>query len=291
MIALQASEALEGVATSATTVTYTVTGLEMTTASPPVANGYKVLAQGQMAASAGSMYSPSSVTALISSIFLLNTGGSAQTVSLYLGGTAGSNQIVSFVIPAGGWVQYEDGTGWTVYTASGLVVGINGAPGGIGTPDSSTVACTASTRVLIPGTSVALATNQLFVGNIFRLRTSLSRTAAGTATWTAIVAFGTANTTSDSAIATFTSGTNTAAIDNAILDIHVRILTLGGTATAACTAFYAHGGGALGFGQIPLIPGSTASFNSAATSPFLHVDITSGASAVVTAVGAAERLV
>lgn len=123
MLALGASQALEGVATNATTVTYTVGGLLMSNASPPVANTYEVLAQGQLAASAGSIYNPGgSATALISSIILFNTGGTTQTVSLYMEGTAGSNQIYTGSIPAGGWAQYEDGNGWSMYSSSGLVV-------------------------------------------------------------------------------------------------------------------------------------------------------------------------
>jgi hypothetical protein len=124
MLALGTSQALEGSATSATTVTYTISGLEMDNSSPPNEVGYSVLAQGQLAASAGSMYNPGgSNTALISSIHLLNTNGTtSQTIALYIEGTAGANQIVSLVIPAGGYATYEDGDAWTVYTSSGLIV-------------------------------------------------------------------------------------------------------------------------------------------------------------------------
>jgi hypothetical protein len=292
MIALGNGTALEGVATTASTVTYTIVGLTVSLATPPVAQNYEQLAQGQLAASAGSMYSPSSLAALISSIHLANTGSSAQTVTLYVGGTAAANQIASFVIPPNGWANYEDGTGWTVFTAAGIIVNVAGILGGRGTPDAATVAFTASTRVMSPGTKIALVTNELVVGSRYRFMIRLQKTtAAGIATWTCIVAFGTNGTTADSAIATFTSGTNTAAVDSAVLIIECEILTIGAAATAACTAFYVNSlTTATGLGDIAPVPGSTATFNSAATSPFLHCDITSGASAVVVGVGSAERL-
>jgi hypothetical protein len=230
---------------------------------------------------------------LISAIYLMNTGGTAQTVSIYIDGTAGSNQINTMVIPAGGWAQYEDSLAWTVFSATGLIVGTSGAPGGVGTPDSSTTAFTAGTRVMSPGTLVALTTNQLFVGSRYRFTLRIQKTtAAGAATWTAIVAFGTNGTTSDAAIATFTSGTNTGAIDSALLIIECRITALGGSATALCTAFYVNSLTTVtGLGDMAPAPGSTATFNSAATSPYLHVDLTMGTSAVCVGVGSAERLV
>lgn len=129
MLSLGPSQALEGVSTNATTVTYTICGLLMDNSAPPGAQQYQVLAQGQLAASAGSVYNPGgSNTALISSIYLFNTGGNGtQTCSLYIEGTAGSNQIISVVIPAGGWAEFAEGNGWSVYTASGLVMtsGVN----------------------------------------------------------------------------------------------------------------------------------------------------------------------
>lgn len=294
MIALGASQALEGVATSATTVTYTVSGLLLDTSTPPIAQGYSVLAQGQLASSAGSLYNPgSSNTALISSIHLMNTGGSAETVVLYVTGTTSADQICTMVIPAGGWATYDAGNGWTVYSASGLIVGTAGSPGGVGTPDASTIALTAGTQIVVAGTKVQLATNQLFVGSRYQFSMGIIKTtAAGAATWTAKVCFGTAGTNADGAIATFTSGTNTGAIDQAILIVDVLVTALGATATASCRAFYVNTlTNATGLGSIPLVPGSTATFNSTSTSPFIHVDITMGTSAVCTAVGSAERLV
>jgi hypothetical protein len=122
----------------------------------------------------------------------------------------------------------------------------------------------------------------------------LTKTAAagGTNTWQVRLAFGTAGTNSDAAIATWTSGTNTAAIDQAILVIEVRVTGTGGTATATGIAFYNNTlTNATGLGIINAAPGSTATFNAGATTPFIHVDVSPGASAVMTGWGSAEQLV
>ena len=165
--------------------------------------------------------------------------------------------------------------------------------GGAGTPDSATVALTASTQVVVPGTKVLLPTNDLKIGSTFAFSICMLKTAAGSATWTAKVCFGTAGTNSDGAIATWTSGTNSGVIDKAMLDIIVRVTALGSgtSATALCQAQYVNSlTSTTGFGDLPMIPGSTAGFNSIATTPYIHLDITMGSSAVVTAVGNAERL-
>lgn len=166
--------------------------------------------------------------------------------------------------------------------------------GAVGTANASAQSLTASSANLITGTSIPLATGALRVGNRFRFVIGLTKTGAGTATWTAVVKFGTADTTSDGAIATWTSGTNTALIDTAILIIECNITAIGSgtSATASCMAFYTNGQGTAitGLGSIAAAPGSTAGFNSTATSPFLHVDITPGASAVMTGWGSAEQV-
>lgn len=156
---------------------------------------------------------------------------------------------------------------------------------------ASTTAVGASATVLINGTSIAIPTGALRVGNRFRFKLNMTKTAAGTAAWQAHVKFGTANTNADATIARWTSGTNTAAIDQCMLHIDAEILTLGAAATARCFAWYNNTlTQATGFGIINPIPTATAAFNSAAANPFLHIDIQSGASAAYTAIGTAEVL-
>lgn len=162
---------------------------------------------------------------------------------------------------------------------------------GVGTPNTTEQSLTASEFNVISGTSVALATESLIVGSRYKFHIGLIKTAAGTAAWKARIAFGTADTKADGAVATWTSGTNTAAIDQAELSIIVSVTKTGSSAEAACLAIYTNTlTNATGLGVLKPIPGSTATFNSTLTNPFLHVDIEPGASAVITGYGYAMRL-
>jgi hypothetical protein len=282
-------------ATTASTVNYTIDGMEIPTGANPTPVPIKQ--QGQCASSAAQIYTPSgSNSAMISSIHFYNTSTTlTQTVNVYSGGTAGTNQEAVLVIPPGGWAHYEDGSPWYVYNSSGLIVtGSSLLLGSVGTPSSSTTALTASTRIVIGGSLFSVPTNGLAVGQVYQWTIGIIKTtAAGAATWTAIVSIGSTGTNSDPSVATFTSGTNTGAVDQAILVITCRITGLGSStsATAACNAAYCNTlTNATGLGTIPMIPGATAGFDSTVTTPNLHIDITMGASAVCTSVCSAERI-
>lgn len=297
MIALGVSSSLNAVATTGSTVTYTVTGALMSNASPPVVTSYEVLAQGQIAASAGALFSTSSSqTALVSDIHLLNTSASAvQTVSLYIAGTATTNQINTLIIPIAGWAHYEAGNGWIVYNSVGTPVTGSSVGGALGTPATASQAAatmTAGSANIVPGSLFQLPTGSLVAGSTFRWTINLSKTAAGTATFTVTVKFGTAGTTSDAAIATWTSGTNTAIIDYGLLVVTCNILTTGSGGTANCLAYYSHNPGvvATGLGLIGVVPGSTATLNTTSASPYFHIDVTPGSSAVMVGNAIAERL-
>jgi hypothetical protein len=117
MIVLEAAQTLRGIAATATAITYTIEGMELASG----VETYKTLAQGQLATSAGTLYTaPSSTQSFIKSIHLANATGSDVTgVKLFIGGTAAGNQITgSLTIPANGWATFGE-NGWNVYDATG----------------------------------------------------------------------------------------------------------------------------------------------------------------------------
>ena len=172
MIALGESQALEGVSTDASEVTYTISGLLVTPGTPPAAANYEVLAQGQLASSAGSIYNPgASNYALISSIHLYNNNTSVETVTLSVEGTAAANKIVSLQIPAGGFATYEDGAGWQVYTASGLLV-TGSSITYVSTYIGSTVAIGATTIVNVTSLSLGIGNWLIFGSCLSKLTTA-----------------------------------------------------------------------------------------------------------------------
>lgn len=144
----------------------------------------------------------------------------------------------------------------------------------------------ASATTLVTGTSISLPTQGLQIGNKYRFdMTQIKTTAAGATAWTAAVKWGTANSTADAAIASFTSGVNTGAIDTCQLSIIVEILTLGAAATCRATCMYIHNlAAAAGLSVLP-VAGTAAAFDSRLASPFLHLDITHGTLIVATGTG------
>lgn len=80
MITLEAADLIEGDASAASAVDYTINGVEEASSVVSV----KALADGQLPSSKGTLYTcPASTTAIIKSIILVNTDSSARTVNLY----------------------------------------------------------------------------------------------------------------------------------------------------------------------------------------------------------------
>jgi hypothetical protein len=131
MISLAAGETIRGVASAAASVTYTITGMELSTLAVET---YHVLAQGTLPNAAGIIYTaPASNSAFVKTVLLANTTAGPITVTLYINGTAAANQIGACVIPLNGHAiinQY----GWEVYDANGFqqFVGNTGPTGSTG---------------------------------------------------------------------------------------------------------------------------------------------------------------
>lgn len=119
MIVLAATDTLSGIAGAATSITYTIEGMELNAGNEV----YKTLAQGQLGSSVGTLYTaPASTQTFIKGIHLANaTGADVTGIQLFVGGTATGNRITgSFKIAANGWAVYEDG-GWVFYNANGRI--------------------------------------------------------------------------------------------------------------------------------------------------------------------------
>lgn len=126
MITLAAADYLAADSTAATIVTYTLFGMELNTGTEV----YKVLAQGQVAATIGTIYTaPASTTAFIKMMTFVNNDTVMRTLELTRGGTAAANRITPILeIPAGGMVVYEDGIGWQMFNAQGQTLIAGGYP-------------------------------------------------------------------------------------------------------------------------------------------------------------------
>lgn len=122
MLTLATGETLRGVAGSASAITYTLTGDEKTTS-----DAFKVLAQGQLPAATASIYGPvaASTSALMQQMFFRNVTAGIVTMSLFINGTAGANQIIGLSLPASGSASYGS-DGWKVYDSTGTQLYVGG---------------------------------------------------------------------------------------------------------------------------------------------------------------------
>lgn len=115
-LSLGSGSSLHGLAGTGAVVTYTIFG--------GVQGGVSgVLAQGQLATADGLVYAPpSGQLAEISSLFLVNTSGTAVTgVTLGINGTAAGNQLLpAITLPAYGSAVFNDGV-LRVYDVSGNI--------------------------------------------------------------------------------------------------------------------------------------------------------------------------
>jgi hypothetical protein len=91
----------------------------------------------------------------------------------------------------------------------------------------------AGASTYLTNSNIAVPVGLLRVGTVFRWTFAFSKTGAGTAARAHIVRIGTAGTTSDAAILTFTSGTPTAVADQGFQQI---VVTIRGPLSASCIA-------------------------------------------------------
>lgn len=115
MITLATTNTLQGVAGSASAITASVYGLEISGA----VETYKPLFIGQLANTVGILYTvPASTTALIKTISLANTTAGAVTATIYVNGTTAAFQQASIPIPGNGEAVWAS-DGWKVLDAQG----------------------------------------------------------------------------------------------------------------------------------------------------------------------------
>jgi hypothetical protein len=126
-------------------------------------------------------------------------------------------------LAAGEAIEYIEGIGWFEIAASL----------GLASANYSTTAQTptAATLTQLAGSTITVPTAKLRIGTMFRWFFDITKTAAGTATSAYHVRIGTANTTGDTAVLTFTKPLGTAVIDTGIIEIHAVVR---GPLSASC---------------------------------------------------------
>lgn len=111
----------------------------------------------------------------------------------------------------------------------------------------------ATVRTYITGTAIAIPKTGLKVGTRARFRFNLTKTAAGTATSTIDVALGTAGTTADAAVLSFTKPAGTAVADEGYCEVEVLVQSIGATGVLVGEFTLGHNLAATGHATIPFV--------------------------------------
>jgi hypothetical protein len=199
--------------------------------------------------------------------------------------TDGTNPVTEWkgTLSVGERVIMDEAGQWTYYAADGtiktttILTTQNGS--------ASTVSAGYAADTYLSGSAISMPSGGPIVNSRYRMIFDMVKTAAGTATAIVTVRFGTAGTTADAAILTFTFTAGTAAVDTGTftLDLHFRTVGSGTAAVAvgsiklnhhlAATGLSALG--ASGYGQITTV---SSGFNSTPAGSILGVSFNGGTS-------------
>lgn len=119
---------------------------------------------------------------------------------------------------------------------------------------STTTQSISGTTAYVTNSNIAVPVGKLRIGTVFHWRLVITKTAAGTTAGCAfLVKIGTAGTTGDATILTFTlTGTPTGAVDTAFVDIEIIIRgPLSGSCITAGGIRFSHNLASTGFSSLP----------------------------------------
>lgn len=156
----------------------------------------------------------------------------------------------------------------------------------------------ATTRTQVTGTRLQIPEGGLKVGSRIRFTLNMTKTAAGTATSTFDISFGTAGSVSDTARVSFTKPAGTAAADEASVQIEAVVRTVSATGVVVGQFYMVHNLENTGHAVIPTVAVNTVSSafdtstGTTAVDPYyVALNLTTGASDAITIQLATAELV
>jgi hypothetical protein len=216
----------------------------------------------------------------IQAVSIVNTHASASTtvrVIIEKSGPVNWDVYNTVVLQAGESLTFTEGFGWfhnksATTPAAGttnLLLGANQSGFAADTYMTSSV-------LKLDGMGVPI------IGRTFHWRMIISKTAAGIATPIMQVRVGTAGTTADTSLVTFTWGAGTAAIDRGEMEVDVSLIAVGASAILRGKANWTTNLTTTGLSNAvkALQPADSATFNSAAAGLLIGLSYNGGASAV-----------
>lgn len=204
-------------------------------------DAYGSIFQGALSSSAAALVGPGTGTdALVSSIKVSNTGTSTRVVTFYKTKNSttynATTQWAKITLLDSESAEWISGLGWMIYNAQGIP---KNAPvsGGLRVVNAAVVAVTGfAADTYLAGSALALPTGLIRAKSSMYWAFDVVKTAAGIAAPTVIIRFGTAGTTTDAAIVTFTFSAQTAAVDRGVIEVWANFNSVGSGTSAVISA-------------------------------------------------------
>lgn len=142
----------------------------------------------------------------------------------------------------------------------------------------------ATTRTYLDGSALAVPVGGLTAGAKLRWKFNMTKTAAGTASSTIDIAFGTTGTTSDTARVSFTKPGGSAAIDEGQVTIEALVKSVSATGVVVGEMVVVHNLASTGHMTIPVatVNAVSSGFDNTSESLIAGICITTGASDAIT---------
>jgi hypothetical protein len=143
---------------------------------------------------------------------------------------------------------------------------------------------TAATLTYITGSQLKVPDGGLKAGSKIRFRFSMAKTAAGTATSTFAIVFGTAGDSTDTARVSFTKPAGTAAADEAFVTIEATVRSVGAAGVVLGNFVLVHGLENTGHAVIPavVLVTTSAGFDNDGSDLYVGLVATTGAADAIT---------
>jgi hypothetical protein len=183
-------------------------------------------------------------------------------------------------------VNWGPGSGWVVFDSLGRPK-VQATPAQSGNASVAAQAGFAA-DTYVSGSNLALGTGRLQAGSYFQWNLALSKTAAGVATPTFILRFGTAGAVADTARVTFTGSAQSAVADVGFLVIQAAVRTYSSSGVLQGDLSLFHQLAATGFATTNSIAGNyflsttSGAFDITVPNSFIGLSINGGASAAWT---------
>jgi len=142
----------------------------------------------------------------------------------------------------------------------------------------------ATTRTYIAGSALAVPVGGLKVGTKLKWKFNMTKTAAGTASSTIDIAFGTAGTTADTAQVSFTKPGGSAAADEGVVTVDAVVKSVSATGVVVGEMTMIHNLASTGHMTIPAacVNVTSSGFDNTSESLIIGLCITTGASDAIT---------